>query len=74
MVVHQSAVANGAIEDFDFGPEGEPAAGGSLLGFGSFRAHKLSFKKVFTRHYPANCLKHKAGVNEDANHLILDHG
>jgi hypothetical protein len=67
VIVHQSTVANGAIEDFDFGPVGEPAALGRFLGFGGFGgfgAHKLGLKKVFVRHYPANSLKHKAGVNE----------
>ena len=34
VVVHQAAVADGAIEDFDFGPEREPAAGGGIFGFG----------------------------------------
>jgi hypothetical protein len=36
MVVHQATIANGAIEDFDFGPVGEPAAGGRVSGFGCF--------------------------------------
>jgi hypothetical protein len=65
VVVHQSTVANGAIEDFDLGPVGEPAALRRFLGFGGFGgfgAHKLGLKKVFARHYPANNLKHKAGV------------
>ena len=39
VVVHQAAVADGAIEDLDFGPVGEPAAGGGVFGFGGF--HKL---------------------------------
>jgi hypothetical protein len=79
VVVHQSAVANGAIEDFDFGPVGEPAALRRFPGFGSLGAHKLGLKKVFTRHYPTNGMKHKAGVNEggwilNANSLIFNHG
>ena len=36
VVVHQAAVADGAVEDFDFGPVGEPAAGGGVFGFCSF--------------------------------------
>ena len=38
VVVHQAAVADGAVHDLDFGPEGEPAAGGVVFvcGFGGF--------------------------------------
>jgi hypothetical protein len=39
VIVHQAAVADGAIEDLDFGPVGKPAAGGGVFGFGGF--HKL---------------------------------
>jgi hypothetical protein len=71
VVVHQSAVANGTIEDFDFGPVGEPAALGRFLGFGSLGAHKLGLKNVFARHYPAISMKHKAGVNEGGWSLAM---
>ena len=41
VVVHQAAVADGAIEDLDFGPVGKPAAGGGVFGFGSFHGCQL---------------------------------
>src|SRR5437879_3058932 len=40
VVIHQPAVADRAIEHFDFRPVGEPAAGGGVFGFRSF--HKCS--------------------------------
>jgi hypothetical protein len=36
MVVHQPAVADGAIEGFNFGPVGNPAAGGCVFVFRRF--------------------------------------
>ena len=38
VVVHQAAVADGAVHDLDFGAEGEPAAGGVVFvgRFGGF--------------------------------------
>ena len=39
VVVHQAAIADGAVHDFDFGPVGNPAAGGGVFGFGGLGAH-----------------------------------